>query len=89
MHKDILVIAWNGKDTPLNYIQFDQAPRFQIWLFNYSGNQATPVLPPEKTIDGVFSYRTEFKGQLLERLCEAVLTFDYLYIGIMDDDHEI
>jgi len=89
MHKDILVVAWNGKDTPLSYIQFDQEPRFQLWLFNYSGNQATPVLPAEKKVDGVFSYQTEFKGQLLERLCEAVLTFDYRYIGIMDDDHEI
>ena len=86
---DIVVIAWNGKDEALQYVNFDTTPAFQLYLFNYKGNGNEPILISPKKIDGIFSFPTEFKGQLLERLQAAVANKQYRYIGILDDDHEI
>jgi len=86
---DILVVAWNGVSEPLRHIQFDAPRNFRLYLFNYTGGDQKPVLPDGKSVDGVFSHKTEFKGQLLHKLCPDVMPLTYRYIGIMDDDHEI
>jgi hypothetical protein len=87
--EDIVVVAWKGEGEALQHIQFDAQPNFQLYLFNYSGNGNNPLLPLPKKVKGVFSFATEFKGQLLERLQAAIADKEYRYIGILDDDHEI
>jgi hypothetical protein len=86
---DIVVVAWNGNEVPLKHINFDATPVFKLYLFNYAGTVNDPPFLKEKPIDGVFSYKTEFKGELLQRLQEATASLGYRYIGILDDDHEI
>lgn len=86
---DIVVVAWNGDEVPLKHINFDADPVFKLYLFNYSGSKNSPLLEKGKRVDGVYSFKTEFKGELLQRLQEASASMDYRYIGILDDDHEI
>lgn len=87
--QDLVVIAWNGREEALRHIDFNATPDFSLYLFNYSGSDAIPSFATEKSIAGHFSYKTEFKGELLWRLQEATAQHSYRYIGILDDDQQI
>ncbi len=88
-YKDIVVVAWNGTDEALAFIEFDAAPNFEVVLFNYSGNNLVPKPRDGKKIDECFSIQTEFKGALLFQLSNLIADREYRYIGILDDDQEI
>ncbi|MFM8710340.1 MAG: hypothetical protein ACKOC7_03600, partial [Sphingomonadales bacterium] len=60
-----------------------------LYLFNYNGSDAVPTFASGKSITGCFSYKTEFKGELLLRLQAATAPLSYRYIGILDDDQQI
>ena len=87
--QDIVVFAWNGRDEALRHVSFDAIPTFAVCLFNYSGSDQQPMVAPGKSVDDLFSFKTEFKGELLLRLQRATADRSYRYIGILDDDHEI
>lgn len=83
---DIVVIAWDGVSAPLQHIGFDAEPQFAIFLFDYSGRQGQPVFPGDKFAHEVLSIKTEFKGKLIESVCQYLMSKSYRYIGLMDDD---
>jgi hypothetical protein len=87
--KDIVVIAWNGRDEALAFIDFDAAPNFDLILFNYSGNKLVPKPGEGKKFDQCFSVQTEFKGELLFQLSNLIADCEYRYVGILDDDQQI
>jgi hypothetical protein len=88
-HKDIVVIAWNGTDEPMQFIGFDEEPQFSIFLFNYSGNEADAKSKTTKYFDACINQKTEFKGEVLAVLAEYLSKLEYRYVGILDDDQEI
>ena len=87
--QDIVVIAWNGVDEPLAFIDFDATPSFTILLFNYSDHKNIPELTNEKFFHGYIHQKTEFKGALLAVLAGYLSDLAYRYVGVLDDDQEI
>lgn len=86
--KSIVVISWDGISTPLSYVLKDTAPDFDLFIFDYSGNDNAIKL---ETLQPAFylSQQTECKGDILE----AVYTYlsqnnksNFKYIGLLDDD---
>ena len=45
--QDLVVIAWNGREEALRHIDFNATPDFSLYLFNYSGSDASLLLQPE------------------------------------------
>lgn len=87
MGTSVVVFAWNGKNKPFYHIEWNEKPNFKVCLFNYSGNDADPELPPNISFDYLINIYTEFKGSLLNEVYkyfEAEKNIDY--IGFMDDD---
>lgn len=89
MKNDIVVIAWNGTDEPLKYIDFNTALDFNLIIFNYSGNDALPNLSTENSVNDLISIKTEFKGQLLYHVSKYLQPISYRYVGLLDDDQSI
>lgn len=83
--KNLLVITWNGKEKPFQFVHFDDTPNFEILLFDYS---KTFVGNEIEYANYIISEKTENKGQVLNCLSlylkKTELKFNY--IGIIDDD---
>ena len=87
-HKSIIVISWDGISTPLSYVLQDTAPDFDLFIFDYSGqdnaNQLEGLQPAF-----YLSQKTECKGDILlgiyNHLIQHSVT-DFKYIGLLDDD---
>ncbi len=89
-HPVTLILSWNGKDAPFEYLVFDEAPRFEIVLFNYSGNQSIPAISDSYHFDALISEKTEFKGSILHTIYQHYNQHSSIdYIGFMDDDIEM
>lgn len=87
--RDMVVVAWNGADEALAFIDFDADPNFDLILFNYSGNNLVPEPGVGKKFVQCFSIQTEFKGELLFQLSNLIADREYRYVGILDDDQQI
>jgi hypothetical protein len=85
----IIVVAWNGIDEPLKHIDFDAMPAFEIILFNYSGNGVLPQRPAGKSIHETLLIKTEFKGELIYKVCQHLKATAYTFVGLLDDDQSI
>ncbi len=85
MHRDLVVVCWDGKSAPLQAVNFDHDPRFDLLAFDYSGRSTGTEIP---NIGRLLSRRTEGKGQV----CQEVVAYlqacgrSYDYVGIIDDD---
>jgi hypothetical protein len=82
--KNIVIITWNGKSTPFEFIIFDENPTFKFILFDYSGNSERP-----STVVADFEYisnKTEYKGEIYLFVYKYFKEKDYTYLGIIDDD---
>ena len=87
MGTSLVVFAWNGKDKPLQHIDWNQDPNFKVCMFNYSGNSAVPELPTHIHVDILLSILTEFKGSLINEVYKYFQTDQSIdYIGFIDDD---
>lgn len=84
----IVVISWDGISSPLSYVLKDTAPDFDLFIFDYSGQDN------ENQLEGLqpayyLSQKTECKGDILlgvyHHLIENSVT-DFKYIGLLDDD---
>jgi predicted thioesterase len=83
----IVVFAWNGRDTAFEHIIWDAVPKFQVILFNFSGNGNLPSLKENSSYDQLLQIRTEFKGRLIKAVYDHLQTAgNYQYIGFVDDD---
>ena len=87
-HKSIIVISWDGISTPLSYVLQDIAPDFDLFIFDYSGQDNASQL---EGLQPAFylSQKTECKGDILlgvyNHLIQHNVT-DFKYIGLLDDD---
>jgi hypothetical protein len=86
--KPIVVISWDGLSKPLNYIQFDAALDFHLFIFDYSGQDHSSVLS-ELTHTFYFCQKTECKGDLIQAVYKFLIDKNqtaFPYIGLIDDD---
>lgn len=86
--KSIVVISWDGISTPLSYILKDTDPDFELFIFDYSGQDNVAKL---ESLNPAFylSQKTECKGDILQGVYAHLLAekkFDFKYIGLLDDD---
>ena len=87
MGECVVVFAWNGKDKPFKHIEWNTAPHFKVCLFNYSGNNAVPELPPNTHFNTLLNTKTEFKGSLINEVYKHFKDNSGIeYVGFMDDD---
>ena len=86
--KSIVVISWDGISSPLSYILKDTAPDFDLFIFDYSGQDH------QSQLDGLqpayyVSQKTECKGDILQGVYAYLIqnkVTDFKYIGLLDDD---
>ena len=86
--KLIIVISWDGISTPLSYVLKDTAPDFDLFIFDYSGQDNASKL---EALQPAFylSQQTECKGDILKEVYAYLLKSkvdDFKYIGLLDDD---
>jgi hypothetical protein len=86
--KLIIVISWDGISTPLSYVLKDTAPDFDLFIFDYSGQDNASKL---EALQPAFylSQQTECKGDILQEVYAYLLKSkvdDFKYIGLLDDD---
>jgi hypothetical protein len=86
--KSIIVISWDGISTPLSYVLQDTAPDFDLFIFDYSGQDNASKL---EALQPAFylSQQTECKGDILQGVYTYLLqnkVDDFKYIGLLDDD---
>jgi hypothetical protein len=86
--KSIVVISWDGISTPLSYILKDTVPDFDLFIFDYSGQDNASQLEGLQPAY-YLSQKTECKGDILlgvyNHLIQHSVT-DFKYIGLLDDD---
>jgi hypothetical protein len=88
MDKPLVLISWNGRDTPLRCLLVDGAPHFDLLLFDYSGtvDRHQPLaLPVAATL---LSERTQCKGDIFQALARHLLTTGQRprFVSLIDDD---
>ena len=86
--KSLLVVTWDGKSKPLEYVYQDAQRDFDLLIFDHSAKapiQQVQDLKPEHYI----STRTENKGQVFYEVYKYLYPNNeerYEYIGVLDDD---
>jgi hypothetical protein len=88
IQKSIVVISWDGISSPLSYILKDTTPDFDLFIFDYSGQDH------QSQLDGLqpayyLSQKTECKGDILQGVYTYLIqknVSDFKYIGLLDDD---
>ncbi len=87
---DLVLISWDGLESPAQHLQLDEPARFQLLLFDYSGKAQRPVnLPPGWPEQWCWLSRTTAcKGEILEVLSTwlEVRLPPGCYLGLIDDD---
>jgi hypothetical protein len=88
LHKSIVVISWDGISVPLSYLLKDTTPDFDLFVFDYSGQDNLGKL---EAFHPAFylSQKTECKGDILQAVYAHLVAqrvADFKYIGLLDDD---
>jgi hypothetical protein len=86
--KSIVVISWDGNSFPLSYVLKDTPPDFDIFIFDYSGQDNASQLEGLQP-SYYLSQKTECKGDILEGVYNHLIQHsatDFKYIGLLDDD---
>ena len=87
-NKSIIVVSWDGLNAPLYYLLQDTTPNFDLFIFDYSGNNNQDQLN-SLSIKYYHSQKTECKGDILQSIynyCISNNLSDFKYIGLLDDD---
>jgi hypothetical protein len=88
-----IFVNWHSKeDKPLKNIIFDEEPKFNVSLFEYSGSldpEPTTITIGngewEKTVT-IYSEATEGKGDIIKYVAQREETYDSDYVGFFDED---
>jgi hypothetical protein len=86
--KSLIVITWDGRSKPLEYILQDTQRNFDLLIFDHSAKASKDLvahLNPEHFV----STRTENKGQVFYEVYKYLYPNNevrYEYIGVIDDD---
>jgi hypothetical protein len=83
--RDVLLVSWNGREPPLARLLADVQPRFELLLFDYSGQARLACAPLGATL---MSERTECKGDLYNALARRLSERGQRprFVGLIDDD---
>lgn len=86
--KPIVVISWDGLSKPLNYLHIDADLGFNLFIFDYSGQDHRAAL---SAIPHTFYYsqKTECKGDLIQAVYKYLIDHNqtiFSFIGLLDDD---
>lgn len=93
--RNCMFVTWNAASSvPFENIIFDEVPKFDLYLFDYSGKYSANHPPPRAFLHSlgksykfeIYSLLTEGKGQILEIISDIVSSKDANYVGILDDD---
>ena len=87
-NKSIIVVSWDGINMPLHYLLQDTTPNFDLFIFDYSGNNNQSQLT-SIPVKYYHSQKTECKGDILQGIYNYCLQHnvnDFKYMGILDDD---
>jgi hypothetical protein len=86
--KSIVVISWDGISSPLSYVLKDTVPGFDLFIFDYSGQDNASQLEGLQPAYYV-SQKTECKGDIIQGVYQHLIQHsvtDFQYIGLLDDD---
>lgn len=86
--KSIVVISWDGISAPLSYLLKDAVPDFDLFIFDYSGQDNANKLEALQPAY-YLSQQTECKGDILQGVYNYLLQkneLNFKYIGLLDDD---
>lgn len=88
LQKPIVVISWDGLSKPLSYLQIDAPLDFNLFIFDYSGQDNSSVI---NQFNPAFYYsqKTECKGDLIQAVYKYLTDKNqtsFSYIGLLDDD---
>jgi hypothetical protein len=96
--RDLVLVSWNGRETPLARLLLDVPPQFELVVFDYSGQAGAsggpvPGLPPQLPAT-LLSERTECKGDIYQALARLLLARRAAggdaalprYVALIDDD---
>lgn len=83
----LVMVSWDGRGAALACLLCDVAPQFELVIFDYSGGQQTPVLPPGVHAT-MLRQATECKGELYRALAAWLATRGAppSFVSLIDDD---
>lgn len=83
----VVLVSWDGRSPPLAMLELDTPPRFELVLFDYSGGNTAPQLPPGVQAT-VLRQKTECKGELYAALGALLQQRGTVpeFVGLLDDD---
>lgn len=84
--RPVVLVAWNGREAPLARLLADAEPRFELLLFDYSGQAQLDGAPPLGAT--LLSERTECKGDLYNALARWLRAQGRTprFVALIDDD---
>jgi hypothetical protein len=88
VERSLLVVTWDGKSKPLEYVYQDVQREFDLLIFDHSAKAPIEQVQHLKP-DHYISTRTENKGQVFYEVYKHLYANDetrYEYIGVLDDD---
>ncbi len=88
LQKPIVVISWDGLSKPLSYLQIDAPLDFNLFIFDYSGQDNSSVISQFNPAF-YYSQKTECKGDLIQAVYKYLIDKNqttFSYIGLLDDD---
>lgn len=86
--RPLVLVSWNGEQTPWPCLHRDVAAQFEWLLFDYTGQQAAGVREIEGLSVTILSELTECKGDIFQALCQWLHAQNRCpeYVGLIDDD---
>jgi hypothetical protein len=84
----LVLVSWNGQNTPLACIHHDAQPQFDWLVFDFSGTQAGNLAQVHGHAAMLLSGSTECKGEIYSALAEYLHAQGRCpeYVALIDDD---
>ncbi len=86
--RPVVLVSWNGRDTPLACVHHDTPPQFEWIVFDYSGTQPAGARSWSGAHAELLSAPTECKGEIYSALAEHLHAAAQCpeYVALIDDD---
>jgi hypothetical protein len=88
LDKPLVLISWNGRDTPLRCLLADSTPQFDLLVFDYSGTVDCSQTLDHPLPTTLLSERTQCKGDIFQALARHLQTTGQRprFVSLIDDD---
>lgn len=86
--RPVVLISWDGQDTPWKMLHLDASADFEYVLFDYSGRHPAGRYTLRGIDCHVLSEATECKGQIFQALAAFLIDNGHApeYVALIDDD---